>query len=152
MAKKLHKMPIQLRFTHLRIMPNYIDIDVGFRKHFTLVYVPGIGSQPDIAERLKSVWNKWLLSSTAPSSSESMTDEERTKRSRTNDGDNVNESKVMAENNIDMTCKICMDKTVDCLTDCPHLAMCFDCAQQISACPISREPITVRIQKRIIIS
>jgi hypothetical protein len=49
-------------------------------------------------------------------------------------------------------CVICLDRTRDCLIDCEHFAMCYECAQSQQQCPICRVAITQRMQKRIVLS
>lgn len=42
--------------------------------------------------------------------------------------------------NIEETCKICMDAPLDCvLLECGHIATCLDCGKKLSECPICRQ-------------
>ncbi len=49
-------------------------------------------------------------------------------------------------------CVICLDRPRDCLIDCPHFVLCFDCAASQQSCPICRAAITHRMRKRVIVS
>ena len=49
-------------------------------------------------------------------------------------------------------CVICLDRPRDCLIDCPHFCLCFDCAASQQHCPLCRVPITQRTKRRVIVA
>lgn len=136
---KINGVNILLRFTHLRINKDYIDIDVGFGKHFTLVYKKNIKDSDNFSERLKSIWVEWT-NYCLPNSNVSKEESKECKESK---------REIVVVTEIDNTCAICMNARRDCLIDCPHFVMCYECGKTVNKCPICREPITVRIKKMI---
>jgi hypothetical protein len=49
-------------------------------------------------------------------------------------------------------CVICMDRPRDCLIDCVHFCLCYECARTQHRCPLCRVAITQRMQKRLVVS
>jgi hypothetical protein len=47
-------------------------------------------------------------------------------------------------------CVICLDHPRDCLIDCDHFCLCFECAQGVKQCPVCRVVITQR--RRLILA
>lgn len=175
-AAMLHMTGLQLRFEHMRIRDSFIDIDVGYAKHYTLAYRRGLREQPHLQHQLIAIWKQWaelIAAHPDPPPRQPLLFERMDVIARKRHKDvkedacgNVGPSSLPAApaeaipivpvivhvNETVDECKICMSAPLSCLIDCPHFCMCFDCAKQVDACPICRTPITVRIQKRVIMS
>jgi hypothetical protein len=59
---------------------------------------------------------------------------------------------VPPASNSSLECVICMDRPRDCIVDCVHFCLCYECAQSQKQCPICRVAITQRMQKRLVLS
>jgi len=179
-ASKLHRSGLQLRFEHLRVRDNFVDIDVGFNRHYTLAFVRGLRDQPNVQPRLMAVWRQWAAFVASrpdpppvqPALASDAVGAARKRRNLTGasaaasaghgastapasaaaSSSSIPATVAAAVNEATDECKICLSEPLGCLIDCPHLCMCFDCAQAVDACPICRQPITMRIRKRVIVS
>lgn len=121
----------ELRPNHIRRHDNYLDIDVGLRKHFTLVYRSGLNSTPDLQAKLDQILREWVLASSDTKSSPT-----------------ISESSITSSTNL---CVVCMVGPIDCLIDCPHYCLCFTCASKLNECPLCRCSITYRLLKTKIV-
>lgn len=140
---KINGVDILLRFSHLRVNRDYIDISVGFGKHFTLVYSKGIRDAENLSTRLRKVWTEWAESLLG------IEDGDEDDEGRGEGEEKKEETKIIRITEIDDTCAVCMDAKRDCLIDCPHFIMCMECAKKMTTCPVCRQAITLRMKKMI---
>jgi len=52
----------------------------------------------------------------------------------------------------DQDCVVCWVQPRSTLIDCEHYICCYDCAQELTNCPLCRRTVTMRWQKKVILS
>jgi len=167
--RQMHGTRLNLQFRHLRFHAGYIDIEVGFGKHFTVAYWKGLSQDRDLYMKLISIWSLWAdevkqfpdvvgeenVASVVGASAAA------TVAAAVGAGISPESELAVAaaaaaaaaaESNDAHCCVVCTNAPRDCDIDCPHLCMCYECASHPSMqrCPICRQVITRR--KQLILS
>jgi hypothetical protein len=143
--EQIHNRNILLRCEDLEWHRDYIAIDVGFGKHFTLVYSKGICKDLREAQAtVESVWLEWIAAIT---DKPDMPVEQVKEAAAAAAGGPAAPASFERPDD----CVVCMEATPDIVFNCRHHCCCAACAAKVAICPLCRVNVTTRTPKKDVV-
>ncbi len=108
---------ISLNINSINIRDNFIELDLGKQKHFTLIYFKGIKNAPNLKKILESVLEYFAPPPAATSTASASTSTAPTS----------------------LDCVICMENERSMIINpCGHVCVCEACSRRFTFCPICK--------------